>query len=176
MRVHTDQFWGHDVRLNFLKIGVKSLHLFFSRDSMWTNSTNMKTWRCCSDSTCSEVDHRGGACCDGIHLGMDLMFGLIHLVFAPGLGCLKQRKKKIKHAEWSAWYFYHISSQINPLGISVQEFNLTASVPSGGRVSKSSREAWAAWTACILELMVPVRACCAEVCGHTKILSLVWPN
>lgn len=41
---------------------------------------------------------------------------------------------------------------------------LTASWPRGGRVSKSSRVAWAACTACMLELMVPVSACWAEVC------------
>lgn len=41
---------------------------------------------------------------------------------------------------------------------------LTASCPRGGRVSKSSREAWAAFTAFILEFIVPVRACWAEVC------------
>ncbi|TNN53121.1 hypothetical protein EYF80_036703 [Liparis tanakae] len=40
---------------------------------------------------------------------------------------------------------------------------LTASVPSGGSVSKSSSEAWAACTACMLQLMVPVSACWAEL-------------
>lgn len=53
------------------------------------------------------------------------------------------------------------------LGIGYQK--LTASVPSGGRASRSSREACAAWTACMLELMVPVRACCAEVWRHGMI-------
>lgn len=61
---------------------------------VWTNIINLKTGRCSCVSTCSEVDHGGGACCDSIHLGMDLMFGLIHLVFAPGLGCLEQGRKK----------------------------------------------------------------------------------
>lgn len=42
---------------------------------------------------------------------------------------------------------------------------LTASCPRGGKVSKSSSVAWAACTACMLELMVPVRACWAEVCN-----------
>lgn len=45
---------------------------------------------------------------------------------------------------------------------------LTASVPSGGRLSQSSREAWAACTACMLELMVPVSACWAEVCRSDR--------
>lgn len=77
-----------------------------------------------SGSTCSQVDHGGGACCDGIHLGMDLMFGLIHLVFAPGLGCLEQRKKKSsgdKDLHWTVQYSHHISTQINPLGLRIKE-------------------------------------------------------
>lgn len=49
----------------------------------------------------------------------------------------------------------------------------TASVPNGGKVSKSSRAAWAAWTACILELIVPVRACWAEVCVKWMQVS-IW--
>lgn len=32
-------------------------------------------------------------------------------------------------------------------------------------MSKSSRVAWAACTACMLELMVPVSACWADVCN-----------
>lgn len=89
----------------------------------------------------------------------------------------KEEKKTIslwshdKDPEYTSQHSYRISISMNPLNKG--EFNLTASVPRGGRVSKSSREAWAAWTACILELMVPVRACWAEVCGHTKVLSLL---
>lgn len=46
--------------------------------------------------------------------------------------------------------------------------HLTASVPSGGRASSSSREAWTACTACMLELMVPVKACWADVCNRYR--------
>lgn len=125
-----------------------------------------------SGHTCSEVDHGCGACCNGIHLGMDLMFGLIHLVFAPGLGCLEQRNENPLVTKICSVLTSYQHSNHSTWTVNKGKLNLTASVPSGGRVSKSSREAWAAWTACILELMVPVRACCAEVCGHTKELSL----
>lgn len=37
------------------------------------------------------------------------------------------------------------------------------SCPSGGRLSTSPRSIWAFCTACILVLMVPIRACCAEL-------------
>lgn len=46
--------------------------------------------------------------------------------------------------------------------------HLTASVPSGGRASNSSSEACTAWTACMLELMVPVKACWADVCNRNR--------
>lgn len=52
---------------------------------------------------------------------------------------------------------------------------LTASVPRGGRLSQSSREAWAACTACMLELMVPVSACWAEVCRNRQHNSALHP-
>ena len=107
-----------------------------------------------ADSTCGEVDHGGGACCDGVHLGVDLVFGLVHLVFAPGLGRLRQGQRKSPPV--TEMQNEPVDAQNNA---SAHGIKLTASVPSGGRVSKSSREAWAAWTACILELMVPVRAC-----------------
>lgn len=41
-------------------------------------------------------------------------------------------------------------------------------------MSKSSREAWAACTACMLELMVPVKACWADVCGDKRSSLLQW--
>lgn len=123
-------------------------------------------------STCCEVDHGCGSCCDGIHLRMDLMLGLVHLVFTPGLRSLE---KMNKDDHW--WQKPTTNAQcsfrvhLDPI---YRRFYLTASVPRGGSVSKSSREACAAWTACMLELMVPVRACCAEVCGHNKVLSLLY--
>lgn len=48
----------------------------------------------------------------------------------------------------------------------------TMSCPSGGRLSTSSRSIWAFCTACILELMVPISACWAElyVSKHIKQL------
>lgn len=39
----------------------------------------------------------------------------------------------------------------------------TMSCPSGGRLSTSSRSIWAFCTACMLVLMVPIRACWAEL-------------
>lgn len=44
---------------------------------------------------------------------------------------------------------------------------VTMSCPSGGRLSTSPRSTWACCTACMLVLMVPIRACCAELCDHT---------
>ncbi len=52
--------------------------------------------------------------------------------------------------------------------------HLTASVPSGGRVSNSSKEAWTACTACMLELMVPVKACWADVCKIQRTNKQRW--
>lgn len=116
---------------------------------------------CDPPNTCSQVDHGCCACCDSIHLRMDFMFGLVHLVFAPGFGCLEQSEK-----EKNDLLSTTISILMENPTLSVM---LTASVPRGGRESKSSREAWAAWTACMLELMVPVRACCADVCGCKEV-------
>ena len=43
------------------------------------------------------------------------------------------------------------------------------SCPSGGRLSTSPRSIWACCTACILVLMVPIRACWAELWRAEKI-------
>lgn len=45
----------------------------------------------------------------------------------------------------------------------------TMSCPSGGRLSTSPRSIWAFCTACILVLMVPIRACWAELWVYRKI-------
>lgn len=44
----------------------------------------------------------------------------------------------------------------------------TMSCPSGGRLSTSPRSIWAFCTACILVLIVPIRACCAELYAYRK--------
>lgn len=43
--------------------------------------------------TSCEIDDRGGSCSDGVHLGVDLMLRLIHLVLDPYLGCLGTQRK-----------------------------------------------------------------------------------
>lgn len=50
----------------------------------------------------------------------------------------------------------------------------TMSCPSGGRLSTSPRSIWAFCTACILVLMVPTRACCAELCTQYKKWRIGW--
>lgn len=49
----------------------------------------------------------------------------------------------------------------------------TMSCPRGGRLSTSPRSIWAFCTACILVLMVPIKACCAELCTFRKIKGLI---
>lgn len=44
------------------------------------------------------------------------------------------------------------------------------SCPSGGRLSTSSRSIWAFCTACMLVLMVPIRACWAELYVFKNVL------
>lgn len=45
----------------------------------------------------------------------------------------------------------------------------TMSCPSGGRLSTSPRSICAFCTACILVLMVPIKACCAELYTYRRI-------
>lgn len=118
--------------------------------------------RGCKVFTCGQVDHGCCACCDGVHLGVDFMLGFIHFVPTPSLGCLQTERKKTMMIQINAYNTWYFDAQTRVSGV----IKLTASVPSGGSTSRSSREACAAWTACMLELMVPVRACCAEVCRH----------
>lgn len=83
--------------------------------------------------TCSEVDHGCGACCDGVHLRMDLMFGLVHLVFPPGLGCLEQRKKKSSSNKDLELLNSHITVQINPLRLRRKETEAHCICPQWGQ-------------------------------------------
>lgn len=43
--------------------------------------------------TCSQIDHRGSSCSDGVHLRVNLVFGLIHFVLPPCLRCLNIRER-----------------------------------------------------------------------------------
>lgn len=38
--------------------------------------------------TSGQVDDRGGSRGDGVHLGVDFVFGLVHFVLDPNPGCL----------------------------------------------------------------------------------------
>lgn len=60
---------------------------------LYNQETKRKTVVGCRAYTCSKVDHGCCSCCDGIHLRVDFVFGFIHLVFAPSLGCLKLNGK-----------------------------------------------------------------------------------